>query len=95
MPFPKFSAAVTDSAMRDLFSALDHQPVDHHIDIVGDIAVEGDLVVQVDEGAVDSGAHEPFAQKILEILFEFRLFVSGIRGEHDEASLFGQALHCL
>ena len=45
-PFPKLSACVIASAMRELFSGCDGETVDDNIDIVGDIAVQSDLFIQ-------------------------------------------------
>jgi hypothetical protein len=52
---------------------LQHDAVDHHVEVVGPRAVEREVVAEVDELAVDARAHEALSPQALELELELAL----------------------
>ena len=71
-------------------AGLDHEPVDHDIDVVRVVAVELQLVGQLLDFAVDPRADETAPHEVLEESGELALAAPHHRCQHLEASAFGK-----
>ena len=60
------------------------EPVDHDLDLMLDLAVECEVVGQVDDLAVDPGSHIACAGQLGEQVFVFALLPAHDRGQHQK-----------
>ncbi len=75
--------------------AAHDEPVDHHIDVVGEFFVERLHVADLVEGAVDLHALIALPQEVGEFLFIFALAAAHDRRQHVDARAFRQRQHAI
>ncbi len=72
-----------------------HQPVDHHVDVVGEFLVERLDLLDFVEGAVDLDALVALAQEVGELLAVFALAAAHHRRQHIDARALRQCQHAV
>ena len=63
----------------------DHQPVDHHLDVVPHLAVQPQVVAEADHAAIDPGAGEPLLQQVGEQVAVLALLAANQRRQHEKS----------
>jgi hypothetical protein len=66
--------------------------IDHHVEVVGFLPIELDLVAEVDHLAVDPGAHEALAAQALELELELAFSSAAHGGQDREARALAHGL---